>query len=127
MPQPQRISQLPTHLFANQSNSLHPGQAWGWNGFDSCRAFTPTDVDAGFHQQWSPKDWSWLDIFLSLFPCEWLQNVLIEKTDEAMKVTGERKDFTFGEFLLYIGLWLLMATCGQGFSPKDFWTTKNFD
>ena len=44
-----------------------------------------------------------------------------------MKAAGERKDFTFGEFLLYIGLWLLMATCGRGFSPKDFWITKVFD
>ena len=44
-----------------------------------------------------------------------------------MKAAGERKDFTFGEFLLYIGLWLLMATCGQDFFSKGFWTTKDFN
>jgi len=110
---------------ATDTEGLYAFQRWGWSGIDQRRTTTSSDQQAGFHNEWSPKGKSWLDIFLHLFPLVWMKNVLLKKTSDALKDDGQ-DELTFGELLRYIGLWLLMATC-SGWTHDDYWSPEPFD
>ena len=110
---------------ASTNEGLYPNQKWGWEGIDRRRIVTPTDQVPGWHGDFAPKSASLLNFFLHLFPLDWLKNVVIVKTSEALEAQG-KPAVTFGEFLRYIGLWLLMATL-SGWSRDDSWSVDAFD
>jgi hypothetical protein len=58
-----------------------------------------------------------LQLFELFFPKAYIQEVLLVETNKLLK----GKDVTYGEFLQFIGLWLMMATI-QGFQRRDFWS-----
>ena len=57
---------------------------------------------------------------------KWLKEVLLVLIIKSL-VAGRERSLLYGELLWYIGLWLLMATYGVGFSRKNFWTLKEYD
>lgn len=65
-----------------------------------------------------------LKIFESFFFESFIKEVIIPATNAAMQGAG--KPLTYGEFLVFLGLWLLMATI-VGPERREFWSTKPID
>jgi hypothetical protein len=72
-----------------------------------------------FANDWTPQN-KFAEVFLWFFlPTTFLENTVLVATNNALG--GENSTpATFGEFLSYIGLWLLMA-CYMGYLPEDYW------
>lgn len=56
-------------------------------------------------------------LFELLFPVDYVKDVIIHKINETIKPTT-----TYGEFLRWLGLWLLMSTT-RGSHRREFWNT----
>ena len=63
----------------------------------------------------------YLHLFDGLFPKE-LVVLIIDKVNDT--IDGEK--VTYGEFLCWIGLWLLMSTV-DGTDQRSFWSMKEVD
>ena len=61
-----------------------------------------------------------LSVFLNFFLLLLLEDVILKKTNEALR-EKEEKEITFGEFLL-----LFMVTL-SGFKVFDFWSSKEIE
>ena len=59
---------------------------------------------------------SYIDYFLYLLPCDYINEILLVETNKK-----EEEDITFGELMVYIGLWLLMSTTSNGCDRRAFW------
>ena len=59
---------------------------------------------------------SYIDYFLYLLPCDYINEILRVETNKK-----EDEDITFGELMVYIGLWLLMSTTSNGCDRRAFW------
>ena len=64
----------------------------------------------------------YVQLFEGLFPKQVL-TVVIDKVNENMH-GGD--DLTYGEFLWWIGMWVLMSTV-DGADHHSFWSSKNVD
>ena len=64
----------------------------------------------------------YIQLFEGFFPKQWLQNV-IDIVNE--KMDGDEEVF-YGEFIWWIGIWVLMSTV-DGADQHSFWSTKNVD
>ena len=73
----------------------------------------PTFADA-----WSPKGKKFVDIFLHLFPVQFLETVINKATSRVLLSNGLVRT-TLGEMLWYIGMMLLMSCYMK--SPDYFW------
>ena len=62
----------------------------------------------------------YVQLFDGLFSKQLLQ-VIIKKVNEI-----EGDSLTYGEFLQWIGIWILMSTV-DGADQRAFWATKNVD
>ncbi len=91
------------------TTSLYPGQTWGWDGIDQREVAIQTKSDAGFENGWSTAGKSWMDIF-HLFPTDWLFDCYVVETSAAITEQGG-KALNCKEFICWLGLWLLIATC----------------
>lgn len=61
-------------------------------------------------------------LFCAFFPMKYISEILVEETSKSL--ISEKKDPTsVGEMLVFIGLWLLMATV-VGFSRRDFFSHR---
>ena len=60
--------------------------------------------------------------FTLFFPFQWLEGVLLEKTNTKLERAREKK-CEIGEFLKYLGILILMAYF-KGFLLVDFWSKK---
>jgi hypothetical protein len=98
---------------------LHEGQEWGWDGIDQ-RATLGGAMYNGpsFADGWTPQRKTFLEIFLHLFPLEFLMNVIVEGTSSALVGVNSART-TIGEMLRYVGMWLLMSCYMK--SPDYFW------
>ena len=105
---------------AATNNGLFPGQKWGWDRLDRRKTAGIIDVDASFATGWSPLGKTYYEIFLYLFPMHWVEDVLLAETNSALRAI-KCTPIELGEFECYIGLWLLMACTGKGFSKDAFW------
>ena len=123
-PTPENIPTADTPVPTSQG--LYPGQSWGWDGVDRRRAIVHSDNNAGFHNSWSPVKKGWVKIFLKLFMLDWLNDVCLAQTNKGMEARG-LQTVSFGEMLRYIGLWVLMASFGCGFTVDDFFSTREYD
>ena len=67
-------------------------------------------------------EFSILEWFLRFLPRQYVQDVLIPETNKSLEDTDV--PLTFGEFLRWLGLWLLMSTSISGIPREDFWATS---
>ena len=65
-----------------------------------------------------------LQIFEFSIPKAFIKEVAITQTNKSMAEGG--RVFTYGEFLVRIGLWFMMATI-QSFQRRDFWSNSTMD
>ena len=63
-----------------------------------------------------------LDLFETLLPKDYIIDVVLKETNKY--IDGE--PVQYGEFLVWLGLWFLMATC-QGQTRMEFWSKKSID
>ena len=63
-----------------------------------------------------------LQLFKILFPKDYIINVVLKETNKT--IVGPPVEY--GEFLVWLGLWLLMETC-QGKKWMYFWSLKAID
>jgi hypothetical protein len=63
-----------------------------------------------------PNASSCLDYFFYFLPRHVKEVILVETNKQL-----EGRDATWGEFVIYMGLWLLMSTISNGCSRKQFW------
>jgi len=100
---------------------LLEGQQWGWDGIDR-RAMLQGSMYNGptFTNDWSPKGSTFVEIFLHCFPCSFLENHIVEATNNALLAVNAART-SFGELLRYIGMMLLMSCYMK--SPDYFWRT----
>ena len=110
---------------APNGSVLYDDQTWEWDGIDRMTSAYPDKPDASFKKGWSPRDKSYMEIFLHCLPMKWMEDVLLVATSAAM-VVGGSAPLRWGEMIRYIGLWLLMSTC-QGWTREDFWSQRPFD
>jgi hypothetical protein len=74
-----------------------------------------------FENSWRPAGKSFLDLFLHALPFTWITNTLIPMTHDTIKACSPNcNELMLGEFLRYLGVRLLMATC-IGLTKDDFW------
>ena len=60
-----------------------------------------------------------VQMFLKLFPAEFLCTDIVETTNEEI---GDNALTTFGEILRFIGVWFFLGTT-SGHARRDFWST----
>ena len=104
---------------------LYPGQTWGWSGLDDrkvnngkktkprIRGLDTLSLEKGMI--------TFLQIFLLLLPKQMVQ-IIIAETNKIFNLTNTKK-ITYGEFLRWLGIQLLMSTCA-GHSCRSFWSMK---
>ena len=61
---------------------------------------------------------SYMDYMIYFLPRAYIMDVLLEETNA---IDEEIDDITWGEFLVYIGLWFLMATTVSGCDRRSYW------
>ena len=95
---------------------------WGHNGFCFRRMNNMTEHRARLKFPCDPTTSSYyLHLFEGLFPKE-LVLLIIDKVND--NIEGEK--VSYGEFLRWLGLWLLMSTV-DGTDRRSFWSTKEVD
>mmetsp|Transcript_7125 Transcript_7125/g.8192 ORF Transcript_7125/g.8192 Transcript_7125/m.8192 type:complete len:167 (+) Transcript_7125:678-1178(+) len=57
------------------------------------------------------------------FPHSYIENIIIAGINKRVEV---RSRVTFGEFLIWLGIWLLLSTIA-GYSKGKFWSDNKFD
>jgi hypothetical protein len=116
---PPRTSPPTTSLCLGWGGGLYDGQEWGWDGIDQ-RAGLLGGVyhQPTFANSWSPQGKSFIDIFLHLFPVQFVETVMVEATSRVL-MSENLVLTTIGEMLRYIGMWLLMSCYMK--PPAYFW------
>ena len=107
------------NLLPPNPNEVTYGQ-WGWNGIDARAAQNHYQMGAhmkGFATR-EICEFSILEWFLRFLPRQYVQDVLIPETNKSLEDTD--MPLTFGEFLRWLGLWLLMSTI-SGIPREVFW------
>ena len=107
-------------VLAPSNADLYPRQKWGWDGIDHRRNLE--FEEPSFKSGWTPIGKSYLDVFLHVICMNWLTDQLLAATNAALE-TENHAWITFGEFVRYLGLRLLMASC-SGWPKASFWSTK---
>jgi hypothetical protein len=69
---------------------------------------------------------SYLQMFLVLFPCDFLCNVIVEATNQNLLDINKLK-IDVSELLVYFGIWFLLSTYGKDFSIRDCWNLSPID
>ena len=104
------------------SNSTGPSYTgWGWDGIDFHKE--------GNHQRSKPmftydqkrpvdKDNLLMTLFINFIPFDFITGVIIPETNKNLTTP-----MSIGEFLTFIGLWLIMSTT-QGCKQDEFWSSS---
>ena len=66
-----------------------------------------------------------MELFEMFFFKHFIKSVIIPKTNEHLAAEGHC-ELSYGEFLRWIGIWLLMATL-VGPERTDFWSLSDID
>ena len=96
---------------------------WGFDGIDNRRTGNHRDMRpsiSGMSAETTTHQ-TILSWFLLLFPTLFIKNIIIPATNASMGI--QQSPLTYGEFLVFIGLWLLMST-QQGCDRRDYWSLK---
>jgi hypothetical protein len=99
--------------------ALFEGQKWGWDGID-CRAILQGSMYNGptFANEWSPNGKPFIDLFLHLLPCYFIEVTIVKATSNVL-LTVNAVRTTLGELLRYIRMMLLMLCYMK--LPDYFW------
>ena len=110
---------LPT---APNTGTFDIEEEWGHNGLCHRRKASVTNMQArlSLPSELSPTT---LQVFELFFFKDFIQETLLSLINSRIE---EGQEVTYGEFLLFLGLWLLMATI-EGPTRKQFFTTKTID
>eukprot|EP00957_Ditylum_brightwellii_P144328 10995201-Ditylum_brightwellii.AAC.1 len=65
-----------------------------------------------------------LQLFDMFFPMKYVKGILIPYTNR--RFSHGVPELTYGKFLVFIGLWLMMGTI-QGFQCRSFWSIAAID
>ena len=95
---------------------------WGENGV--CAQLCTGAMNMLPQLKWFPQDVKpdLVSLFLALFPKKFVEKVLLYETNKNLVSS---KPLRMGEFLCWIGMWLLMATTYSK-NRRDFWSGKKF-
>ena len=108
---------IPVPDSATTSPILH--SSWGHSGFCFCKQEGLPNNPAKLS---SPVDTTRNDInlqlFERLFPWQYVEDVIIVEMNKKLK-----HPFSYGEFLRWIGIWVLISTV-NGCDQRAFWSTK---
>jgi hypothetical protein len=102
----------------NENNIL--SDEWGHDGLCSRRQSGSdyTLAKLSFHVDPTEDD-LFLQLFEGLFPKTYVETILIPETNKKM---GRDPPVTYGEFLRWVGLWVIMSTV-DGSERRSFWAT----
>ena len=124
-PAPKNIMSPTTNT--NDTREMPEYCDWGWDGVDLHRQggntrHAPDIIEDPIR----PVDENNLlfSIFLLMLPWKYINQVVLVETSKKLKTP-----LTCGEFVVFIGLWLLMART-EGNQRSDWWSSepvKNFD
>lgn len=104
-----------------EGDALPNNQTWGWDGADHCAVFGADNN--------KPKIGGLLGqvlefvttiaMFLILFPRNFMEQVILKETNKKLD-----KELKFGEFLWFIGLWLVISYSSPGsLNRREFWAS----
>ena len=79
---------------------------WGHNGVCERKKTSPINQNARLKKFSGDILPTIEQVFLTLFPMTWVQEVIIPETNKCIK----GKVLTVGKFLRWLGLWFIMAT-----------------
>lgn len=108
---------------STDSDATISDEKWGWQGIDHRRQMNVCNVPpsmALMHDA-ALSVASYLTMFFLFFPRDFLEDILIAKTNEKLA-----DPTSLGEFLRWIGVWLLLSST-SGNRRSDFWSMKPID
>ena len=115
----------PENIPNDDGEEQNVNQSWGWNGIDPRSSGQFFDHGAKLNHGLgeispdAPPD-TLVALFLTLFPREYLEMVLLAETNKTIE--DQEGEITFGELLRCIGLWFFLATT-SGFARRDFFSS----
>ena len=116
---PPRTSLPTTSLCLGWGEGLNDGQEWGWDGIGQRAGLLGGDVQpANVCKLLEPPRKSFVDIFLHLFPVQFVKTVMVEAMSRVL-MSDNLVRTTIREMLRYIGMWLLISCYMK--PPEDFW------
>ena len=62
----------------------------------------------------------YIDYFMLMLPVSFFKNVVLKQTNMEM-MNGRGGEITWGEFMRFVGLWLLMSTVAIGCDRSSYW------
>lgn len=104
-----------------ENNGSASYSGWGWDGMDAHKQGGHARSHPSFLQDKNrpiDKDNLLMTIFMTMIPWNYITTVLIPETNKQLATP-----LTMGEFLKFVGLWLIMATT-SGSKRDDFWSQK---
>ena len=120
-PAPENIPVIAENVQLDVNNN----QTWGWNGANQRALFGAENNQPKFSGLDSTF-WevvSFTRVFLLLFPRTLVEKVILAETNKKID-----KKITLGEFLRFIGLWLVITYASPGnLSRKEFWSSKKLE
>ena len=113
---------LPTPLTIPDELQYNP---WGFNGLCERKKISAENSKPKLlcmkEIDNSDKQMILQHLFEHLFPSEYIKRILIPETNKLLTST-----LSYGEFMLWIGVWLLMATI-DGVQRREFWSKLDID
>ena len=112
----------------NQGQSPNPVDSiYGeWNSCTICHRLTEglrhekakliNDIDNG------PAS-SYLDYYIYFLPTDYIKKILLTQSNK----TGKNESITWGELLVYIGLWFLMSSTATGCDRRSYWDNSSIN
>ena len=121
MPAPENIpTEIEDQLKPEKEIQVHVNNGWGWSGIDHRKLLNIANVRtaiAGVNHE-SMENVSFIGMFSLMFPKSYI-NTIINETNKKL----EDDQMNMGEFLRWIGVWLLLSTL-SGYKRTDFWSMK---
>jgi hypothetical protein len=105
-------------IIADNNNNDVTYEEWGFRGLCERRKEQFFKTEAKLRNYNNNFDLQ--SLFEHFFPTQWVKEVLIKQTNNNLKGSP----LTYGEFLKWYGLWLVMATV-EGSHRREFWSTGN--
>ena len=98
------------------------GVKWGWNGANLRSMFGATDDAPRMNtlKGLSLKIVTCTIMFLTFFPQTFFEDVILAQTNKQLD-----HEWTFGEFLRWIGVWFIISKNSPGnINKREFWSAK---
>lgn len=113
-PAPENVPEL-----QEEEEATNEQQTWGWSGADQRKLFGAEDLPPKMNglRGVALETITFTGMFLTFFPRIFLEHTIMKETNKKLE-----KDLTFGEFLIFIGIWLVMSYSSPGnLDRREFW------